>query len=169
MATDCSLLSAFVFTSKPLGRKHAVGVSKSSELFRVSAPTHKHPTGMPDGPPLRRSNCFPNRALVAKIHASCTTACLPTLMPVWGGARWLGVWDARLGSAQRSSMGVGAVRRIRTAPIQQTNNWPKRTPPMSTGLQAIDSEDTNASGTSMGPVSNYPSAPCVQTSSIQPP
>jgi hypothetical protein len=55
MATDCSLLSAFVFTSKPLGRKHAVGVSKSSELFRVSAPTHKHPTGMPDGPPLRRA------------------------------------------------------------------------------------------------------------------
>jgi hypothetical protein len=31
----------------------------------------------------------------------------------------LGVWDARPGSAQRSSMGVGAVRRIRAAPTQQ--------------------------------------------------
>jgi hypothetical protein len=35
---------------------------------------------------------------------------------VWEGARWLGVWDAQPGSAQRSIMGVGAVRRIRTAP-----------------------------------------------------
>src|SRR5215208_1121565 len=37
-------------------------------------------------------------------------------------------------------IGCGTVRRIRTAPTQHTNNWPKRTLPMSTGLQAIDSE-----------------------------
>jgi hypothetical protein len=41
----------------------------------------------------------------------------------------LGVWDAGLRSAQRSSMGVGAVRRIRTAPTQQPNNARKRAPP----------------------------------------
>ena len=41
---------------------------------------------------------------------------------------WSGAWDARPGSAQRSLMGVGAVRRIRTAPIQQTNNWHKKNP-----------------------------------------
>ena len=42
MATGCSPLSAFVSTSEPVG-KHAVGVSKSSELSRVSAPTPTYP------------------------------------------------------------------------------------------------------------------------------
>jgi hypothetical protein len=115
MATGCSRLGAFDFTSEPLGRKHAVGVSRSSELSRVSAPTHKHPTGMPDGPP------FDEQLLLDSLFGredSCR----------WEGARWLGVWDAT-GSARRSLMGVGAVRRIRTAPIQQTNNWPKKIPP----------------------------------------
>ena len=64
MATDCSPFSAFVFTSEPLGRKHAVGVSKSSELSRVSAPTHHLPNrACPTVLPLRQANCFCNLAI----------------------------------------------------------------------------------------------------------
>src|SRR5215218_10098430 len=46
-------------------------------------------------------------------------------------------------AAPRSSwqpVGCGTVRRIRTAPTHQPDNWQKRTPPVSTGLPAIDSE-----------------------------
>jgi hypothetical protein len=60
----------------------------------------------------REDSCFLHYRLCGYAHG------------VWEGARWLGVWDARPGSAQRSLMGVGAVRRIRTAPTQQTNNVP---------------------------------------------
>jgi hypothetical protein len=55
MATGCAPLSAFVFISEPLGRNHAVEVSKSSELSHASALTHTHSAAMPDGPPLRRA------------------------------------------------------------------------------------------------------------------
>jgi hypothetical protein len=79
MATGCSPLSAFVFISEPLGRRHAVGVSKSSELSRVSAPITPNTTGMPDGP-LRRAidpesrfgredSCFLHHSLSAYAHA----------------------------------------------------------------------------------------------------
>jgi hypothetical protein len=64
----------------------------------------------------REDSCFLHHRLSGYAHA------------VWGGARWLGVWDARLGSAQRSSMGVGAVRRIRTAPTHQPNKLLKKEP-----------------------------------------
>jgi hypothetical protein len=86
------------------------------------------------------SNCFPNRSLVAKIHASCIRGCLATLCR-WEGARWLGVWDARPGSAQRAPQWVWE-RYGESVPLLLSRRTigPKRTPPMSTGLQAIDSE-----------------------------
>ena len=82
--------------------KHAVGVSKSSELSRVSAPTQNYPnracpTVLPCDEQLlpellfgREDSCFLHHRLSGYAHA------------VWEGARRLGVWDARPGSAQRS-------------------------------------------------------------------
>jgi hypothetical protein len=64
----------------------------------------------------REDSCFLHHRLSGYAHA------------VWEGARWLGVWDARPGSAQRSSVGVGAVRRIRTAPIHQSNICTEKNP-----------------------------------------
>jgi hypothetical protein len=66
----CSPLNAFVFTSEPVG-KHAVGVSKSSELSRVSAPTPQYQPGMPDGPRcnyLLASRATPVRGARCGIH-----------------------------------------------------------------------------------------------------
>jgi hypothetical protein len=58
MATGCSPLSAFVSTSEPVG-KHAVGVSKSCELSRVSAPTQTYPNRACPTALSLTSNCCP--------------------------------------------------------------------------------------------------------------
>ena len=86
-----------------------------------------------------------NRSLVAKIHASCIIGCLATLTPCGKGRVGLGVWDARLRSAQRSSLGVGAVRRIRTAPIHQQNDLRAKPPrPNGPGNGRLGTDQTPA-------------------------
>ena len=78
-----------------------------------------------------------NPSWLAKIHASCTPGSLATFERVWEGVMLVvGMTGACL------CLGCGAVRRIRTAPTQ-LNIRSKRTPPTSTGLQAIASEDTD--------------------------
>ncbi len=80
MATGCSPLSAFVSTSEPVG-KHAVGVSESSALSRVSAPTPTYPNRAcptvlpcdehccPESLLVSQDSCFLHRRLSGYAHA----------------------------------------------------------------------------------------------------
>src|SRR4030095_10296965 len=72
-------------------------------------------------------------------------------------------------SSLASLLGCGTVRRIRTAPAQTADNWPKRTPPGSTVLPAIDSGNTDEELPDMvGRLTQLSQAPCEKTSPFSP-
>ena len=94
----------FLFHFRAARSWHAVGVSKSSELSRVSAPTPQYQPGMPDGPRcnyLQASHATPVRGARCGIHLNVckrlSLAATPAAESYFPGARrrsfsWAVIW-----------------------------------------------------------------------------